>query len=427
MFGWGQFSDFEIILAVLAVFYTAEAVCWIAHQAVCFVAARGGFRARRPLGLLSTEQKGWLLAAPAPWSLALVCEPWPVAVSPAGICGFDAVAPPEEHAAGDGETGDGAANNAAANNGEGSAPAAGESAAGSLAKERRWFVPWRAELSIVRENRQVWVEGKRLADFPSAPHAKAFAASLRRVAGLKENRRERGIEQELAALTDTAAIARQVTLLTQTAAPLQIAGGMLFLYVFGVAPAAYYLTLLEPAHHLWAFLAGPLGVWLAVIVSYFIAHRRLYPGDAGGRWKHCATLLFFPASALHGPYSLSRNLLAAHHPLAVAAVLCNRQTLAELARPWFLDFHYPLAERTGERSPALEVEDWYRQRLQGRLAELLRLAGVEPGDLLQPPVPYPDAQAYCPRCQAQFVVNEGTCQSCAGIALLPFVEAAPLH
>ena len=91
-------------------------------------------------------------------------------------------------------------------------------------------------------------------------------------------------------------------------------------------------------------------------------------------------------------------------------------------------------ERSGLVGPRFEGADaaeqyaleWARQWIdrecltQAAVDGLLRNAGINPDELLQPPAALDETcHAYCPRCETQFTALDGVCADCGGVALLP--------
>jgi len=385
---WFQhLSETEIILAVLAVFYLSECVFWISHQAVCFSAMAANFRPDRGVGFVSNDNGGLVPTVPTPFATSFVCESWPVSVSPEGI--YAAAEQTGAH--------------------ESSSHRAGT------------FVSFTGNCSIKLLDREVCINGKPIARFTSASHARCFREFLDEVSASTGPDRERAIEEKLKAMTDIDAIKQRLSMLRCEAAPLKVASTILFLYTFGLGALLYYLAETGSAYHLWVYLGGFAAYWLFAVLTFYSAHRRLYPNCVAERRKCCATMILSPAAAMRGPSLLSRNLLASYHPVAAAAVVCSQQMFLEFAKPFLLDLQYsmPIAA-CAENSASLRTEQWFRARLRIRLCEVLRCVGLDAADLVKPPAPDPDARSYCPRCQSQFVLDDGTCENCGGLRLKRF-------
>ena len=187
----------------------------------------------------------------------------------------------------------------------------------------------------------------------------------------------------------------------------------------------YYLAKVGTGYGLWVYLGGFVTCWLLAVLSFYSAHSVLYPSCVKERRKRCAMMVLSPATAMRAPSTLSRNMFASFHPVAVAAVLCARQTFLEFARPFFLDLHSAPTESCAADSASFRTEQWFRDHLGSQLLGVLHSVGVEVAELVKAPLPDPDARSYCPRCHSQFVLENGTCKDCGGLQLKPFNESPP--
>jgi hypothetical protein len=161
-------------------------------------------------------------------------------------------------------------------------------------------------------------------------------------------------------------------------------------------------------------------LWFLCVVEAVLAHRTLYPDRKAKRWTKALTCLVSPASTMRAADALARDAVLHFHPLAVVSVACAAPTLAKLAKVALLDARHrpPASTSLGD-----EVWTWFAPRLTARLEDLARSAGLQPAELVAPPVAEPDARSYCPRCQGQFFVTTTTCASC-GLPTEEFHAAA---
>jgi hypothetical protein len=151
-------------------------------------------------------------------------------------------------------------------------------------------------------------------------------------------------------------------------------------------------------------IAGTLALDLVIAALFLFAHRRLVPEDPFGRWTGAMTMIFSPASAAAAIRYLTRPLLGDKHPAAVIGALCSRDELVRYARRSLF---------AGEDEEGAGVY----------ILEYLASKGVTPADLSRvPPRHDTSCTTYCPRCEAQYVISEGTCNDCS----LPLVRFSSL-
>ena len=68
-------------------------------------------------------------------------------------------------------------------------------------------------------------------------------------------------------------------------------------------------------------------------------------------------MVLSPVSAMRAWGALSRDLFAAHYPLAVASVLCSRPTVESFARVILRDVHHPIVPTCPSDDPASRLAD----------------------------------------------------------------------
>ena len=388
---WFQhLNETEIILAVLAAFYLSECVYWISHRAVCFYTMGLRFHPRRTISFLSNDRNGLVFTLPVPFAISFVCEPWPVFVSPKGIYMPDVKTTPSE----------------------------------PIPHCDVNYVSFREDCSVELSDRDVRVNGNSTPKFSSTSQARFFKASLEEISRSCPHAREEVIEKTLKAMTDLDAIKQRLSTLRREILSLKVFSTSLFLYTFGLGPAIYYFADAGVAYRLSIYLVGFAAYWLLAIFCFCSAHRRLYPDGVAERRKCCAMMVLSPAEAMRGPSILSKHLLESFHPVAVAAVVSSPQVFLEYAKPFLLDLQYPMPTlgRTDD-SASYRTETWFRDCLKSHLSEVVRQTGIDVANLVKAPIPDPDAQSYCPRCQSQFVVSDGICESCDGLRLQPFEKS----
>jgi hypothetical protein len=132
-------------------------------------------------------------------------------------------------------------------------------------------------------------------------------------------------------------------------------------------------------------------------------------------------MILTPTASIRACDMLGRDLLAGYHPLAMALVLCSGEDRAGTVRRILLDHAHPVRPRYLHED-ALEraAADDYHDRLEAALAAAVEKAGLSVAALTAPPTLHDlKAVAYCPRCDGEFIIAEGVCTTCGGLALRP--------
>jgi hypothetical protein len=274
--------------------------------------------------------------------------------------------------------------------------------------------------SVEQSDRELFINGRLAARCASTQMARFLADQLPRVQKAPLAKREAVLDQFLSATTDTEAIAERLKLLRENGLLVSLASTIFFLYTFVLG----YLLLCLPegiADQALIYLAGFLVCWLVSGLCFWLAHRSIFPEQRRERAERLAMMVFVPTAAMRAPATLSRNLLASFHPLAVASVLCSPETFRRLAQTALLSLNHaaqPSASASETSADGNSV--WFYSRMLRHLSNVVQKKGLDPSELLRPPSPDPDALSYCPRCHAQFVVASGVCRDCRNVALIGF-------
>ena len=137
-------------------------------------------------------------------------------------------------------------------------------------------------------------------------------------------------------------------------------------------------------------------------------------------------MLLAATHAIRAGDVLSRDLLTGFHPLAVALALCRPEEAQHIARAILLDVNHPMEPRyPSDDQTERQTIDAFHQVLQAAIYACVTAAGGDPARWMEPPAREDlSCQSYCPRCDRQYVITQGTCESCGGIPLVPFTAQA---
>ncbi|MEW6348156.1 MAG: hypothetical protein AB1646_03785 [Thermodesulfobacteriota bacterium] len=362
-----RMDDLIILFAVLFGFYVAECVFRLPPGSVAFVRVWG---ARWKVARSEDAVGGRLvLSHPLPFfSETYVCEPSPVALSPWGVSGERSI------------TYD--------------------------------------EIRCVEVHEEtVLVNDSSFAVCGSSTKARWVAGLLDELRQLPPDAREARIRQTLRESFGSAAadsllrghgVRGRIPTSRKT---LRWLCNLLFLHIFLVSPAVMWAFGVAPVMVI--FLASVMcGMSVAVSIVYYRAHKRWFPAEGNARVTHLMTMLLFPPAAVRAADVLGRDLLFRYEPVAVAAVLAERSEFESMARFRLLDLLHPIEQRS-------EAEQWYGNASEQALAEFLASVGIKESALLVAPESWDEGcVSYCPRCLVQYVIPEGTCADCPGIALV---------
>jgi hypothetical protein len=196
------------------------------------------------------------------------------------------------------------------------------------------------------------------------------------------------------------------------------------LTILAALPLAW-LTVVTP---LALILAGPLASWpfllgglilagLAASIEFVRVHRRELPG-VPDRWLHAVSMTLFPIAAIRAADRISKEKVALFNPLAVVAVFCDDAGGDSILRRLGFDLERGTAAHAG--APAAACREWYHEQKRSAFKGLLKAVGRNP---LGAPERADDGMAaYCPRCHAQFQQGTDQCSDCVDATLVTFVK-----
>lgn len=208
-----------------------------------------------------------------------------------------------------------------------------------------------------------------------------------------------------------AAVARQREVFWRTL-PAAVLGTLLCVYLFAAAPA---VMLLSVSRKIWLTMAlGLLGLHLLVVLCFWLAHRRLYPAAGEERLKKLLTMLCNPFASMSSPVLLTRNGLAAFHPMLAGFTLLRGRARREFMHRAWARLTYNTFPNYGD-TEAHDQLVAHNKLLMSEAARHLSALGVATEELLLRPPPDSSAHSYCPVCLIQYTVDHGECLYCLGV------------
>jgi hypothetical protein len=381
-------SDLELLFLALAVIYGLECACWVRRGSVVFLTWLGRqWRVAHPGTLLGNQRGGVIFAHPLPpLGTLLAANQFPLSLSPDAVLAYVALSI-----------------------NPGGRPIQTE--------ELFRFDDIR---TVQVSGKKVLVNGEVLLQAPSPAFAEHLAQHLRELSKLAPAKREGAIEEIFRRLFDTEALEKRWHEFQKAAARLPLLANFLFVYLFVFAPLLIWYFGLKRC---WPGLAlGLIAFTLSSAILFRRAHKVLCPAAEEERFSHFLIVLLSPATTIRARDALSRPLLEAFHPLAVAKVFCSDQQFREFAGKALREIRYPGLPVCPRAEPlAQEAERYSRALLQKTVERFLSQSGLDPEALAEPPAPADETcRSYCPRCLAQFTTSEGVCADCGGLALAPF-------
>lgn len=190
------------------------------------------------------------------------------------------------------------------------------------------------------------------------------------------------------------AAAKRIEQFFEAAGPVWIGCNTMWVFVWCLAPAIVFFRGLAGTWR--GLLVSGLGILGFILLTYWRAHRALYPEAKAERHSHVMLMGVSPLGAIRAVDHLSYRLLAETHPLVAAMALCPPAERVRLGR-WL----YFAPDHRDES-----------------LRRVLEATGLWSDVVAPPDTGEAGATAFCPRCHAQYVRSAGTCSDCSGVMLV---------
>jgi len=370
-------TEFFLLLGAL---YLAECVLRAPRGAVAFVPwFWSGWRILKGADFYGNPRWGFLLGNPAPGlGGAALCELWPVSLSPEGAYSYVAQTfnPGQRH------------------------------------EQPSQFHRFEDINQVEWADFTVFINGEVFVKTAAPLFARRLAVVIRELARMPFEKRAAKIDQALRAALDVKSVRTRWEEYERATSWVGLWSDLLFGLFFLVSPAAAWWYGLAVA---WPVLLLALAVLLVLAwVSYFLAHRRLYPEWKSDRLVHLAFMIPLPPATARAPAFLLRSLLSEFHPLALARVFCTPERFLEFAGAMLRDIEHPVVPvcPSEELGPA-RTEEYFRGRLGAVVREFVVAEGFQADALAAAPVREgEDHLSYCARCHCQFIIASGECQTC---------------
>lgn len=368
----------DALVLTLVALHVVEGLFWVHRHALVFARTATGARLVGTDGPFGNGSHTFVLLDPLPpLRPRFVVEPSPISLSEAGV-----VRMPPELPIGTRE-----------------APAAPEP------------FDYAALTEVKASGKDIVTPDRTVARTSSTALAHHLAAALRAIAAAED--RTRAIDEAFAAAFDVeAARARLAEFDNQTRFLGVVANCAPIVLIGGIA-GLMYLPLVA---RFWGSLAAlAFGVFALTWVDMFRAHRELYPELRAKRWQDLALMMLsLPATARARGW-VARDLLAEHHPLAVAAVLLDDAAFEDIARRTWRSLTHPLPVPEASRA----IVESMRERLRVHVRALVESKGLDVEVLAARPSRSSDrVVAMCPRCESEFEQAQPECPDCPGVALI---------
>lgn len=374
------------LFLILVLLYLSECVIWVKRESVAFVSAWGSrWRLSVPPSWMGNANGGLLFLNPLPPAgRVFLSHLSPVSISPSGICAFNLQTLPSEAR---------------------SPYQSGE------------FLPFSKIKDSGSDGAYLIINKEKFTKCATAKQARSLAvlvgAMAKASASKRENLARTWVVKQFAADEAAAFLIESEKLIK----PVKQMGVILFLFLFALTPGLAFTYGFSPLIIPVAVVMVALAVEIAIM--FHRAHKKLYPAESSERLESVVKMIVCPPVSIRAADILTRNLLAEYSPIVLANVLPGSGEL-QFVRSVILDLKHPLKHEVVDETAEQTITWTANEQLRVCLDQVKNGRYLKPEELLAPTQREENSISYCPRCRYQFVVSEGECPDCPGVALVNF-------
>jgi hypothetical protein len=264
------------------------------------------------------------------------------------------------------------------------------------------------------------LNGSRFAECSTLEQAKSFVELIKRVSSEPIEKREELIRESLVVQFARDEALSHLAHVNDLAAGMRWTCSAFFIVLYIVTPlivAAYGLTRFVIPVAIVMILSA-----LFVSITYFRAHKALYPSQSHERLSNVVKMILCPPAAIRAVDFLTLDAMSQFHPVLLANLFLGSDSLA-FVRVVINDLKHPIRhDLTDPR--AMSIVSWHAAcELDACMTFLASQNSTILDDLVAQPSWDGISSSYCPRCTCQFTTPSDECPDCPGVELLQFSVA----
>ena len=215
--------------------------------------------------------------------------------------------------------------------------------AGEAGRPDRSTVPFDDIRHVETQPGEIRINGRIFARVSSPLLAHHLTDEIKSLCRQRPGKRAAAIKAIVAATLSEAAVVEAWSSVQRHGARLAPLCAVLFSLVFVASPVLVFT--LGPLRVWPILLAALLALTGATAVSYFRAHRKLFPHLSNDRWTNALAMAVLPLSAMRSADKLTKDALSVYSGLVIAPHLCGGTASLKYLRAELMDF-----ERDGDRA-----------------------------------------------------------------------------
>ncbi len=272
--------------------------------------------------------------------------------------------------------------------------------------------------SVSTIDKDIFINGNMFAKCSTPIQSIYIRDILLKLISLNDEQRENEIKSIMLEAFNSERARKKIEAFDNKSYKLRIFCNLLFLYIFLIVPVLVYFYGTIKLFIILLVLMYFSSISVSII--FYSIHKMFYPAQKSERIIDMIKMIIFPPTAVRANDFLSLNLLVNYHPLAVGLLLFDKINFENIAKKVLTDLKHPIINDYENEQVDL-TNKWHRSNLEKIVIDFLHNNSVDIKNLIIAPSPENiSCKSYCPRCEAQYTIQNGICSECSNIALISF-------
>ncbi len=385
-------SDEQTLLLVFVILYLFENLFFLHRNSLAFVSMYGArFSVKYPSTVIGNKRGGLIMSNPfSPLGFVFVSNPIQFSLNKNGVISF----------------------------------VSNCLSASEVPSQSKCLFSWSEINKIEKISNEIFINGKLFLKHRSSSLINQWANLISVINNLSTDSRERYIKEYLESSLNTKKIKLIKTEFFKKSRYLIILCNFIWFYIFLISPLFVlcfgFTNIVINIFLIYAFLH------ILTIFKFISTKRRL---DLNWSQRDFLSNLFkvlvFPPAIIRAYDSFTTNLFDGFHPIALGYVFLSKYDFQKLAKELILDLKYPIILDELDEKDKPIVQDFNRIQVES-INSFLKENLYEMNDIIAHSFSNDDnAKSFCPRCHAEFTIEQGICSDCSDIKLIRIDDLYP--
>lgn len=293
-----------------------------------------------------------------------------------------------------------------------------------LIKEEPEYISYNEIKTIDINGKEILINNKSFGELPSTLYAQKIKENILKIRKMQFWEREVFISEIIKGLFDVESVKNKQKNFKNNSLLLLISCNLLYIIIFFVFPLGVFMFgLLRIIVFMFTIIYF---FTLVTIIIYITACLKMQSFSKRSLLRDSLMMMICPLDAVRALDKIGKTFFIPFHPVAIAAVICEKCQYKKILKKCSLDLLFPIKPNL-KNAKALKTFHWYRNECLVRLQEIIQQDGIDIADFfVKPDLQDKDCVSYCPRCGSQYSIENGECSDCSGVKLTPINSVSPI-